>query len=885
LQFDQSAKLDQITAALGHLKQRVEQVRHQNPAGAAAVGEIESLEQQISKLSLSQEGVAEEQAILKSLSFKTQPVRHTSIPEAHQKTFGWVYQSGGNTPTVATYVAKWLRRSDGPFWVSGKPGSGKSTFMKFIANEPKTLGLLSEWSGSKQIIIASHYFWSAGTAMQKSQQGLLRTLLYEIFRQCSEFIAPVCGNRRPAPGEESEDGFLLWTLSDLHAMLRKVATRETASVRFCFFIDGLDEYDGDHYELCEVLKDLVKSANIKICLSSRPWNVFEEAFGEDPQSKLYIHDLTRNDILEYIRCRLYEHRRWPSLATKASQGDWLIQEIEKRACGVFLWVFLVTKLLREGLTNRDSFSDICRRLESFPTELEVFFRQILNSIEPFYHNKMSTTLQMTIAAEEPLHTMAYHFHDQEYDDEDYVLRLPIRPYSLEEDKELLEEMVWRLNSRTRGLLEMDRESGTITFLHRTVMDFLKTREMSDFLADKAPSRFNLSLSLLKVYTAMIKRDFFETQVIRQKFGRYKDCYLQFLTANALACAAEMEEPRPSDTAAYKVLEELDSIMLVKFSRKQANFNPGHPPEAFVREQLIVGQHTGFLAWKLSRQPNYFSGWGPSLIPRILADRGIHVEFDLHIPWRSRGVEMLRLALETQDLDPNESQGNIDPKRRWTPWIVLIGHTTSWSRETNKTAEERFWNLLENNILSMLLRKGADPNVTLWRSNVEGWTAFAAYLNLAFEMPSDTAREELYLRVLGDFLRAGATIDSPLTAFMNRSIQWNLGSGVRIASTSEKFFGRLKTMHAAELRACNSRLLAEVMDMLLSTVGNSNGTCMAQIRAAVEMAFPAEIFERLRTRYPALSSTQGKGVGQNGKRKRSGSTDEEGHGQDFESIIS
>jgi len=233
--------------------------------GAAAVGEIESLEQQISKLSLSQEGVAEEQAVLKSLSFKTRPVRHTSIPEAHKKTFGWAYQSGGNTLTVATYVAKWLRGSDGLFWVSGKPGSGKSTFMKFIANEPKTLGLLSKWSGSKHIIIASHYFWSAGTAMQKSQQGLLRTLLYEIFRQCSELITPVCGNRRPAPGEESEDGLLPWTLSDLHAILRKVATRETASVRFCFFIDGLDEYDGDHYELCEVLKDLVSRADPGTC--------------------------------------------------------------------------------------------------------------------------------------------------------------------------------------------------------------------------------------------------------------------------------------------------------------------------------------------------------------------------------------------------------------------------------------------------------------------------------------------------------------------------------------------------------------------------------------------------------------------------------------------
>ncbi|KAI0549228.1 hypothetical protein F4679DRAFT_584803 [Xylaria curta] len=426
LQFDQSAKLDKIMDALHAVKQRVEQIRHRNEAGTALVEELESLEQQISKLSLSQNVVAEEQAILKSLNFKTRPLRHTTIPEAYQKTFRWVYHLEGDNSTSATLVAKWLKSGDGVFWVAGKPGSGKSTFMKFIADEPRTLHLLSEWSGSKKIIVASHYFWSAGTAMQKSQEGLLRTLLYEIFQQCSELIKPICGNRCAGLGEDSEDGLLRWTLSDLCEVLRRVAAQEMGSVRFCFFIDGLDEYDGNHSDLCEVLGDLARSDNIKICLSGRPWNEFEQAFGEDLRRKLYMQDLTRDDILEYTRWRLYKHPRWSLLATK-SQGNWLVEEIEKRACGVFLWVFLVTKLLEEGLTNRDSFSDICRRLESFPVELEVFFRQILESVESFYHTKMSTMLQMAIAVEEPLHAMAYDFHDQEHDDEDYVFHIPVAP--------------------------------------------------------------------------------------------------------------------------------------------------------------------------------------------------------------------------------------------------------------------------------------------------------------------------------------------------------------------------------------------------------------------------------------------------------------------------
>ncbi|KAL6399370.1 hypothetical protein AUP68_17916 [Ilyonectria robusta] len=156
LQCHQSAKLDQMMAMRSCLSQRVEQVKRQN--SLPSIGEINSLEQQLSSLSLSHEAVAEEQAVLQSLSFESRPVRHTSIPNAHQKTFGWVYKLGEDVPDSAKYITKWLRSDDGLFWVSGKPGSGKLTFMKFIADEPKTLNLLSKWSGSKRAIIASHYF-------------------------------------------------------------------------------------------------------------------------------------------------------------------------------------------------------------------------------------------------------------------------------------------------------------------------------------------------------------------------------------------------------------------------------------------------------------------------------------------------------------------------------------------------------------------------------------------------------------------------------------------------------------------------------------------------------------------------------------------------------
>jgi hypothetical protein len=236
--------------------------------------------------------------------------------------------------------------------------------------------------------------------MQKSQQGLLRELLFDMFRQCPELIALACAHR---VSSDTWDIGTPWTTEELQRVLATLASGSCSSVTFTIFIDGLDEYDGDHEALCTTLKTLADSPYVKLCVSSRPWNVFEEAFGQKEDTKLYMQDLTKHDIKDYTKSRLEEHPRWQAVASRPGQGLELVQEIVDKACGVFLWVYLVTELLRKGLTNRDSFSGMRRRLESFPPELEDFFQGILESVEAFYHSKMSTALQLATTADEPLH--------------------------------------------------------------------------------------------------------------------------------------------------------------------------------------------------------------------------------------------------------------------------------------------------------------------------------------------------------------------------------------------------------------------------------------------------------------------------------------------------
>ncbi|KAK3368130.1 hypothetical protein B0H63DRAFT_528512 [Podospora didyma] len=272
--------------------------------------------------------------------------------------------------------------------------------------------------------------------------------------------------------------------------------------------------------------------------------------------------------------------------------------------------------------------------------------------------------------------------------------------------------------------------------------------------------FDPHLSLLRVYTAWIKQTLFAWPTHCRDFGKYQEhravlelheCGLQALTEKAMDAAEKI-----ASAASYKLLDELDRILLLKFSLKHASLISGHA-EAFLPEQLISRQVIGFLAWKLPRDPSYLSGLCNSLILYILTDEA---EITLLREWRKRGIEMLQLALETQTLRPEQIQQNEKGTRlSSSPWSVLISDLTSWwwGNIDIRVKRERFWKMLEAGVISlMLLRYGADLDVMVQHSDQEPCTAFEAYLNLVFGVPHDTSHESLYLRVLGDFLAAGAS---------------------------------------------------------------------------------------------------------------------------------
>lgn len=558
------------------------------------------------------------QEILVTLDCSQRPVRHESISEAHARTFSWALR--GNKPKDDIRLKRgqgnlyqWLSSGYGMFWVSGKPGSGKSTFMKYVADHLETRRALSIWASPHSVIIASHYFWSAGTTTQRSQQGLWQSLLFEILSKIPEAIPEVCHGRWQlklahagyVSGQDS------WSTSELRSCFSRLAQQQSSKTRFCVFVDGLDEFDGDQLDIVQTLIELSNSPMIKLCVSSRPWNVFEANLGQSPLCKIYMHELTRDDILQFSESQLARHPRW-AVEVGPVEADLLIKDIAGRAQGVFLWVFLVTKLLREGLTNDDKPSDLRNMLDSVPPDLEQFYKQMLDNVSSVYHEKMAGFLELALAAHKPLNASIYHFHEMGYDDVEYALKEQISPHDQQDLERTHNRIRRRLDAFCKGLLEVDT-LGRVQYIHRTVKDWLRTAAMRSYLRAKVKPDFDPDLSIFRGYLAVYKHPPVgsEVDIFRHQFDTYWSGWAVTHFHEALSyvdISAGFSQAHATEDV-YRILDEYSSVVvklfrsgLVRFT-EQAKCLPEADGVTMLRSHLLKSGLWGYLVHK---SPDYFT---------------------------------------------------------------------------------------------------------------------------------------------------------------------------------------------------------------------------------------------------------------------------------------
>jgi hypothetical protein len=263
------------------------------------------------------------------------------------------------------------------------------------------------------------------------------------------------------------------------------------SRKFFFLIDGLDEFDWEPKEII----DLVISAtqpNVKLCLASRPWLPFEDAFKNIPS--FLLERFTRPDIETYVKSHFHDNEHYLRLhLDEPAAAIALLQHFVTKAQGVFLWVYLVTQSLLEGLSSSDKISDLQARLNALPSDMQALFNKLLDRLQPQYFKQACESFRLL---------RAYHnmFSELDSDNRPTLLGLYFAddqdtkssvqaPENVPELSHKAKLMRRRLNARCKGFIEViqgraeEPDDPTrleiydeVSYLHRTARDFVESEE-------------------------------------------------------------------------------------------------------------------------------------------------------------------------------------------------------------------------------------------------------------------------------------------------------------------------------------------------------------------------------------------------------------------------
>ncbi|VUC31189.1 unnamed protein product [Clonostachys rosea] len=431
--------------------------------------------------------------LLRSFAAPERNERLEQIGKKADHTFDWVFDDR------SIGLSSWLLNGEGIFWISGKPGSGKSTMLKFVWNNEVVAQLLNSWDASKNMVIANFFFHHRGTLAQKSFEGLLRSVLSQIleaqpkscvfFREIVEATFPTLVERwkqhAASNSQVSDSGVEIleippdsWTQRLLKDCLKAVMLQNKIDMDIFLLFDALDEYDGPPEFIADFLKKLISTKSrtrVKILFSSRPWKIFQDEFELCPGFEIQKH--TENDIRQYIlNCITPETPGEEALLE-------LTEDIVRRSRGVFLWVKLVlqeltftaSKSLSEGTDSQMLGPKLHEKLTMLPDQLDKFYDAIIDRLPDMYRWETYVLLESLIRSRVKIITgnaleilaLSRATNTKE------ATRLFKK--EMQEDMSAKELRIQNIKTLSGGLIEIidDGESRYLQLMHQTVYEFVE----------------------------------------------------------------------------------------------------------------------------------------------------------------------------------------------------------------------------------------------------------------------------------------------------------------------------------------------------------------------------------------------------------------------------
>ena len=382
---------------------------------------------------------------MKALWFQTIDSRHSTIKAAHAKTCGWLlnrseYQDWLDINMISDH--------HGLLWIKGKPGSGKSTLVKFLdANARKE---------RTEAVVISFFFNARGEDLEKSTLGMYRSLLYQLFKALPDLqvVLDRVGSTLSQDGDSC-----IWTIDDLQSLFA-AAVQKLQQRRLICFIDALDECGED--QIRDLLAFIIDLGRIAISLQIQ-FSVFLS-------SRHYPHISVANGIqliLDGQEGHVQDIARYLNSELKIGRGrkvEAIKEEILRRASGIFLWVALVVKILNKE-HDRGHIHALERRLREIPDGLDKLFEDILTR-DGENIKGLILCLQWVLYAKRPLRREELYYAILSGTDCEALTTLSSEAITAQ-------DMERFILSSSKGLAETTKSKAqTVQFIHESVRDFL-----------------------------------------------------------------------------------------------------------------------------------------------------------------------------------------------------------------------------------------------------------------------------------------------------------------------------------------------------------------------------------------------------------------------------
>ncbi|RSL95808.1 hypothetical protein CEP52_011854 [Fusarium oligoseptatum] len=350
------------------------------------------------------------QGIGTSARFYGTNTREEAISKLFGDTYGWILYSKppeqDGKPLWGSFL-EWLAEdSNTIYWITGKPGSGKSTMMKFLLQHPFLREHLSSWLGSLRLLIVRYYAWNGESSLHQSFEGLKRTIIsqaLDLYPELTLKLAPRrCFLCQLLKTTSSLPHWETWEVEEAFIALLSECGK---TIKLALFTDGLDEFDMLPKDVVHQIREMIAlcPTGLKVCVASRTYSAFSDEYGQGPV--LEMHLVTHNDMINFVAGSFENNAFTEHLALDPESTSQLISEIVTKANGIFQWVSLVVPLLLDYLTDGESPAqpiDIQQVLQDLPSDLDILYDMIWARVQPENLPMGSSMMQVAKAVEGPV---------------------------------------------------------------------------------------------------------------------------------------------------------------------------------------------------------------------------------------------------------------------------------------------------------------------------------------------------------------------------------------------------------------------------------------------------------------------------------------------------